>query len=473
MSSLVRRLNQVERELAASRARTKQQNDELALLRTQLAAAEARQRKGDLEHLKQQQRRRRVWGRNAAARSDLPEEDEEIARWRFQAKKAWRVVRKMKEFLQDYGLIWVGDDDDDNDNDSDIDGDIDDTDDVGDGNGGKSVRRDRSKSAPEDDTKLPSSSGDCTERQPNARASIRDGEDEPKFRTRQAADSTASDDGNGAVPQPPTANTDAIARPGILPLQRPPRHHPSNIHSLDTIDANAAKPQSKSSFLSKLPAAVIRNGKVIEVRSEIASILDPSANASGGADDGPIALTETIVGGLMRRSSTSTTASKGSAPALKARFTAASARPDSGGTKSADARHESGGDSGGRPMRDGGDKAQGRCADDGVGGRGREGGGDEVEVVTVQVKTEDRLQTYVLKLAATSTVGAIYRMIDKHRAGADDGSLAAVSGSSGTRRTYELRGGYPPRLYGNLDMTLTDAGLIPNASLFMTPSPSS
>ena len=83
-----------------------------------------------------------------------------------------------------------------------------------------------------------------------------------------------------------------------------------------------------------------------------------------------------------------------------------------------------------------------------------------MDVATIQVKTEDRLQTYVLKLAQTSTVGKIYSMIDKHRGG--DGSGP---------RGYELRGGFPPRLYAEMGTTLLDAGLVPNASLFMREVP--
>ena len=189
---------------------------------------------------------------------------------------------------------------------------------------------------------------------------------------------------------------------------------------------------SKSSFLQRLPAAIIRNGKVIEVRSDVANMLGGRPGHAPGeppGGDGPIALTETIVGGLMRRPA----AGRREAPAARGAGEAAGWSSE----------EEGDGDDGGLELEEEED--------------GEEGEGARVEVATIQVKTEDRLQTYVLKLAQTSTVGKIYRMIDRHRGGGP--------------RTYELRGGFPPRAYADTDATLLDAGLVPNASLFMRELP--
>ena len=78
------------------------------------------------------------------------------------------------------------------------------------------------------------------------------------------------------------------------------------------------------------------------------------------------------------------------------------------------------------------------------------------QIATIQVKTEDRKETYVLKLSEMSTVGKIYAMIDKHR-GIESNEI----------RTYELRGGFPPQVYDDYNSTLVEAGLVPNASLFI------
>ena len=469
VSSLVRRLNQVERELAASRARSKQQEEEIALLRTQLDAAEARQRKGDLEHLKQQQRRRRMWGKNANNGDASPssEEDAEIVRWRAQAKKAWRLVGKMKEFLQDYGLVWVGDGDDDDDDDHEHD----ERDNArnhrvensahssvaeDDGDGSRNISSYNDGSAMEYGKppagRVHGSRGNAG---PSAPFDISHSHLDP---SRLAHDSI---DGALVPSAVPTSQQD-VSRVDAPPQRK--ARHPSNIHGLDSIDSNASKPVSKANFLNKLPAAVIRNGKVIEVRSEIAGMFDAKG---GGNTDGPIALTETIVGGLMRRSSSSSSSSSApaSVPAAAQRDSVRRTGNDTDNASVDASIASAAGVEGTLASQSHRDHDAQKSASDASEDFSDSTCADSIEVVTVQVKTEDRQQTYVLKLAATSTVGSIYRMIDKHRAG----GVPSAKGGSCSHRSYELRGGYPPRLYGNLEMTLSEAGLIPNASLFMTP----
>jgi hypothetical protein len=48
----------------------------------------------------------------------------------------------------------------------------------------------------------------------------------------------------------------------------------SNIQNFESVDENALKPQSKEEFLEKLPKNVIKNGKIIPVRDEIAKKFD-------------------------------------------------------------------------------------------------------------------------------------------------------------------------------------------------------
>ena len=564
VSGLVKRLNQVERELQAAQARSRQQQDEVALLKTQLAAARQQppQAQGGggaaIAQLKHQQRRRRQWG--AARAEGAPDEaaaaaaSEEAERWRRQAKRAWAVVGKMKEFLQDYGLVWVGDEDAD----ADADADAGAPGPPGAPEAGGARRRDAGPGAAfrvdmprlrrkieylnrmtAEDAGAAEAASSATEAidrycdalsRPEAEVLtlrvFRDGVQLGKFPgERHAAAAAASrasrpefhsfdskqarrmlqDIADGYFPsqlryryphgvrleledrhQEPFAadgadagerdahgkenlaaehargkeggRADAHAGGGAEQQQHQQHQQQhqhqqrakeplSNVHGLSSLagggsgadaggpsssSSSSAAPMSKSSFLQRLPAAIIRNGKVIEVRSDVANMLGgrpghAPGEAPGG--DGPIALTETIVGGLMRRPA----AGRREAPAARGAGEAAGWSSE----------EEGDGDDGGLELEEEED--------------GEEGEGARVEVATIQVKTEDRLQTYVLKLAQTSTVGKIYRMIDRHRGGGP--------------RTYELRGGFPPRAYADTDATLLDAGLVPNASLFMRELP--
>lgn len=72
-----------------------------------------------------------------------------------------------------------------------------------------------------------------------------------------------------------------------------------------------------------------------------------------------------------------------------------------------------------------------------------------------QIKREDGLKTYVLKLPYWATIQDVRSALDKHRVGVE-GTLH-----------YELRSTFPPRTYDDLQQTLEDAGLVPNATLFL------
>lgn len=149
----------------------------------------------------------------------------------------------------------------------------------------------------------------------------------------------------------------------------------SNVHSLSMMEG-PANPMSGAQFLNKLPNAVIRNGKVIEVRSEIQAML--------GAGKSDLALVDTPINSLLGSTS----------------------RPPSRGA----------------------------------------------EMATLRIKREDGGEAYILKMKAEQTVGDVRTLLDKHR---------------GMPGEYEIRGNFPPIVYGDNTQTLRDAGLLPNATLFL------
>ena len=63
------------------------------------------------------------------------------------------------------------------------------------------------------------------------------------------------------------------------------------------------------------------------------------------------------------------------------------------------------------------------------------------------------MQTYVLKLPYWATIQDVRKALDTHRQSKDD--------------NYVLRSAFPPQIYNNIHQTLEEAGLVPNATLFM------
>ncbi|KXZ46755.1 hypothetical protein GPECTOR_41g720 [Gonium pectorale] len=181
-----------------------------------------------------------------------------------------------------------------------------------------------------------------------------------------------------------------------------------NIHSWDEIDshAGAAEPMSREKFLSRLPQAVIKNGKVIEVRGDIARMLGGPGSASRGGDGeggakAEVALVSTPVDALLST--------------LQRNHVGPSLPPPS-----------------------------------------REGQPPATEVTTLQVKSVDGKQTYIMKMKYDDTVAALRACINAHH---------AKSGHSGL--TYEIRSAFPARAYTDEGETLRQAGLVPNATLFL------
>ena len=176
----------------------------------------------------------------------------------------------------------------------------------------------------------------------------------------------------------------------------------SNVKGFASIGDENPAPQSKKDLLGKLPQSVIRNGKIIEVRSGV--------SAAMGSTSPDKALVNTAVDRLL---SQSTRFSMG--PSCRA--------PPSTTT---------------------------------AGDRGSSEGG-EVEVTTLQVKSEDGSETYVLRLKYGDTIGDVRLALNRHR--------RAAAGCPAAK--YEIRSGFPPRTFEDSHETLRDAGLVPNATLFL------
>ena len=80
---------------------------------------------------------------------------------------------------------------------------------------------------------------------------------------------------------------------------------------------------------------------------------------------------------------------------------------------------------------------------------------EDVLKAVLQIKREDGMQTYVLKLPYWATIGDLRSALDAHRQDKDGG------------HNYVLRSAFPPQTYSDEGQTLEEAGLVPNATLFM------
>lgn len=230
-------------------------------------------------------------------------------------------------------------------------------------------------------------------------------------------------------------------------------------------------PLAGDAFLNKLPKVVIRNQQVVPVRSAVQGYLGSGDTSGTGAGTG---------GRVYIRPSSS----RGSSCAGN---TAAPAQPaDSVSTGSTSSGATS-------------TAAVGCLAGSSCTSQQQQ---QQQRLATIQVKSEDGKQTYVLKLPYTATIAALRTSIDKHRASsaficstcqqrAQQAAAAqpvagqvcattlqkaakAASAAAVTPRTqpaegcgYEMRSTFPARAYGDAGMTLEAAGLTPSATLFM------
>jgi hypothetical protein len=80
----------------------------------------------------------------------------------------------------------------------------------------------------------------------------------------------------------------------------------------------------------------------------------------------------------------------------------------------------------------------------------------------LQVKSENGQQTFILKMQFDDTIYALRKCIDAHRI-----KLAKDQNKPAPSSQYEIRGAFPARAYSEAKETLREAGLVPNATLFL------
>ncbi|UPQ99722.1 UBX domain-containing protein [Chloropicon primus] len=181
-------------------------------------------------------------------------------------------------------------------------------------------------------------------------------------------------------------------KPAVVSKPKPkPR---SNIRQLGNLDDKEEEEASTESFLEKVPKTVIQNGKIVQMREEIGSLVH---------------LEEKVVP---------------EKTAIHSLFTqklnmAALAKLDE------DLSEE------------------------------EEDEGREEPKTVIQIKREDGMQTYVLKLPYWATIRDVRKALNSHRQ------------DKGGKDKYVLRSAFPPQIYNDERKTLEEAGLVPNATLFM------
>lgn len=85
----------------------------------------------------------------------------------------------------------------------------------------------------------------------------------------------------------------------------------------------------------------------------------------------------------------------------------------------------------------------------------------DAQVATLQVRSEDGKQAFILKMKYTDTIGRVKKCIHKHRAAQQQQQQQPTVGG------YELRSAFPARVHTDDNMTLQEAQLVPNATLYM------
>jgi hypothetical protein len=225
----------------------------------------------------------------------------------------------------------------------------------------------------------------------------------------------------------------------------------SNVSGLDegAAGGGGGGGNARAKYLNKLPNAVIRNGKVIEVRSEIEAML------GGGGDKNKnktpeVSVIDTHLDGALpmdflsrpsnRRKSSSPTSSGSSsggsgqsAAAAAAQRRAAAAAGDGEASSSSSSRDDS--------------------------------PNNPEEVTTLRVKGMDGYKMYIIKLRFDDTIGMLRRYVERACSGEDGADDPNVG------LEFEIRGTYPPRVFDDEHITLRAAGLTPNAALLLKPVP--
>jgi hypothetical protein len=217
---------------------------------------------------------------------------------------------------------------------------------------------------------------------------------------------------------------------------------------------------SGQAFLDRLPQTVIRNQQVVSVRPVVEQYINSSSSSSSAA--GKIYIRPSSCSGGLARTASQTAA------AAAAAAVAASQQSSSEGASAAPQQQQ--------------------------------------QQATIQVKSEDGKQTYVLMLPYKATIAALRASIDEHRAstgftchicqqqqqqqqqqalagapaptdssptgggrkgGVGGGSSKPHGSCSSVCCSYELRSAFPAKLYADGSVSLERAGLVPSATLFM------
>ncbi|GAX86112.1 hypothetical protein CEUSTIGMA_g13524.t1 [Chlamydomonas eustigma] len=214
----------------------------------------------------------------------------------------------------------------------------------------------------------------------------------------------------------------------------------SNVHSFHDLEEADAAPMSGDKFLSKLPQTVIKNGKVINIRSEVGKLVGSSHPHSSRGCTSPSHQSASVPQHVSTPTDALLTTSQRNhlgpsipppsreAPAAAAAAAAASSLAASSAAGKAEVQ------------------------------RGRSG----QEIATLQVKSEDGQQTFILKMQFDDSIYALRKCIDAHRT-----KLAKEQNKPVPSSHYEIRGAFPARAYTEAKETLRDAGLVPNATLFL------
>ena len=221
----------------------------------------------------------------------------------------------------------------------------------------------------------------------------------------------------------------------------------------------------QDTLLARLPASIIRNGTVVPIRGAVEGFLSASSTGLAAA---------TCKGRNQdeRPASAITYAEIRILPAAPAATAAAAT------SCSASQQHvcqQAG------PMQviEGSDAADETDAKD-------------EQYTTLQIKSEDGKQVYLLKMPYAATVGGLRRCLDSYRAGqqqqqpqrqvnefSQSQGKPCLLGEVGADaleecveaqmrgKSYELRSAFPARIYADDNMSLESAQLVPSATLYM------
>ncbi|XP_003384072.1 PREDICTED: UBX domain-containing protein 11-like isoform X2 [Amphimedon queenslandica] len=75
-------------------------------------------------------------------------------------------------------------------------------------------------------------------------------------------------------------------------------------------------------------------------------------------------------------------------------------------------------------------------------------------LVTLRIKSETGETTYILKMHSSDTIGDIHKQLNKIK-------------SKQEKKGFVLKGAFPPRSFTDMNITLKDSGLVPSANLFL------